>query len=347
VILLPVLLAILAQQPPAPVQESIVVERIVIDARVLTGVGEPVTGLGVADFKVRIDGKPAVVESVDWIPETAVARQVADIDHPAVEVNPEINRTVDIQAPRGRLMVYFFQTDICREPSRLGGQMQMDQQIDHMLQYLEPEDRVAVLSFDSHLKLRSDFTNDKHRLRTAMEEALLTNEPSPPPPPAPAPSIAKHLDSEEMRKAAKTETALTLIANALRPIPGPKSLIFIGYGMGRWSMDGSRMEFDYPATVAALEAARVSVFTLDVTTADKHSLSVGLVKVAEDTGGLYLSTFHFPILAIDRAQHALGGHYEIEVRKPDTKVQGTHRIGVTVNRRNAEVLARTTYVDKE
>jgi VWFA-related protein len=336
------LLALLAPQQSPPVQDRIVVERILVDARVVSGVGEPITGLGVADFKVRIDGKPAVVESVDWIPETTAARELADIDKPPVEVN----RTLDIQAPRGRLMVYFFQTDLAREGSRLGGQMQMNQQIDSLLDILEPEDRVAVLSFDSHLKFRSDFTDDKHRLRGVMEEAILMNEPNVPPV-VPSPSMAKRLDREEMLKAAKTETALILIANALRPIPGPKSMIFIGWGMGRFSKDGVKMEYNYPYARTALEAARVSVFTLDVTQADRHSLEAGLGKVAEDTGGFYAKTFHFPKLAIARLKSTLGGHYELEVRKPETKVRGTHLIEVTVNRRNAEVLARTTYVDKE
>jgi hypothetical protein len=235
------LLALLPQQPPAPVQERIVVERILVDARVVTGVGEPITGLTPADFNVRIDGKRAVVESVDWIPETAAARELADIDRAPVEVN----RTLDIPPPRGRLLVYFFQTDIARESSRVAGQLQMGQQFDGLLSMLEPEDRVAVLSYDSHLKLRSDFTDDKHRLRAAMEDSILMNEPNTPPL-VPSPSIAKRLDKQEMLKAGKPETALILVGNALRPIPGPKSLIFIGWGLGRFGKGGVRMEMNYP-----------------------------------------------------------------------------------------------------
>jgi VWFA-related protein len=334
-------LPLLAQQP-APVQEKIVVERILVDARVVTGTGDPVTGLGISDFHVLIDGKPAVVESVDWIPDTAAERELADLDHPRVEVN----RSLDIPAPRGRLLVYFFQTDIAREASRLGGQMQMNQQLDGLLNILEAEDRVAVLSFDSHLKLRSDFTDDKHRLHAAMEEAMLMNEPNPVPI-VPSPSIATRLDRKEMMQCAKAETALILIANALRPIPGPKSMVFIGWGLGRMSQGGWRMESNYPFARAALEAARVSVFTLDVTQADSHTLEVGLGVVSGDTGGSYDKTFHFPKLAIERLKKTLTGHYELEVRKPDTKVRGRHSIEVTTTRRNADVLARSSYVDKE
>lgn len=334
------LLALLQQQPP--VSERIVVERVLVDARVIDGKGDPITGLTAADFQVRIDGKPAVVESVDWIPETAAARELADVDRPPVEVN----RTVDIQAPRGRLLVYFFQTDLAREGVRLGGQMQINQYLDSLLAWVEPEDRVAVLSFDSHLKFRMDFTDDKHRLRGAMEEAILMNEPNWPPV-VPSPSIAKRLDKTEMLKAGKPETALILIANALRPIPGPKTMVFVGWGLGRFGKEGVKMEMNYPIARTALEAARVSVFTLDFTQADSHSLEVGLGKISSDTGGSYAKTWHFPRQAIEHLQRSLAGHYELEVRKPDTRVRGTHTIEVNVNHRNAEVLARSTYVDKE
>ena len=82
------LIAILAAASPQEYQEKITVERILVDARVTDSVGNPITGLKPADFHVRIDGKPARVESADWIPETAAARELANIDQPPpVEVN--------------------------------------------------------------------------------------------------------------------------------------------------------------------------------------------------------------------------------------------------------------------
>ncbi|MGZ7079975.1 MAG: hypothetical protein ACXVJT_11215, partial [Thermoanaerobaculia bacterium] len=82
-------------------QETITVERILIDARVTDATGEPMLHLVPADFRVKIDGKPATVESVEWIPETAAAREIADIDKPPVEPN----LTMNIPPPRGRLLV--------------------------------------------------------------------------------------------------------------------------------------------------------------------------------------------------------------------------------------------------
>ena len=78
---------------------------------------------------MRIDNKPAAVESVTWIPESALAREMAGIDNPL----PEVNTSADVPPPRGRLFVFFYQTDIAREYVRVVGQMQINQYIDKLM----------------------------------------------------------------------------------------------------------------------------------------------------------------------------------------------------------------------
>ncbi|MGH9422809.1 MAG: VWA domain-containing protein, partial [Thermoanaerobaculia bacterium] len=327
----------------AQLQEQITVERILVDTRVTDDRGNPITGLKAADFLVRIDGKPARVESSDWIPETAAARELANIDNAIADVNT----TLDQPAPKGRLLIFFYQTDFERNASRVAGQMQTVVNANDWVDWLDDDDRVAVFSFDSHLKFRLDFTNNKDHIKDAMERALLTDEP-PQPRIVPMPALAKRLDKEEMRKAGSPEAALIILANALRPIPGPKSIIFFSWGLGRLTPTGIMMERKYWPARQALESARASVFSIDFTQADFHSLEVGLGKVSDDTGGFYAKTFHFPKIAVDRLQKTLAGHYELEVRKPDTKVHGVHTIEVDVpSHRNATVLARSTYVDRD
>jgi VWFA-related protein len=331
-----------AAQAQQPYQEKIVVERILVDARVTDSYGNPITGLLPADFRVLIDGKPAKVESADWIPETAAGRELADIDKP----QPQVNTSLDEPAPPGRLFIFFFQTDFARNKSRVAGQMEILQKIDAFLDFLEPDDRVAVLSFDSHLKFRLDFTDDKHRIAAAMYDALLTNEPNTPPI-VPMPSLRSHLPPDVLKKTASSEEALLVLGNALLPIPGPKSLILFGWGLGTFSGGRVWMPPVYAAARQALESARVSVFSLDFTQADYHSLEVGLGKVSGDTGGFYAKTFHFPDQAIGRLTKTLAGHYELAVRKNDTRVRGAHTIEVQVDRRGADVMSRTTYVDRD
>src|ERR1043165_3904856 len=330
------LAAALQQQPK--VQEAITVERVIVDARVTDAAGDPIAGLKPSDFRVRIDGKPAVVESADWIADTAAQREIDETTAPP---------STTASAPsRGRLLIFFFQTDFARNSVRVRGQMKVLLLQNDWLDWLEPEDRVAVLSFDSHLKFRQDFTNDKHAIAFSMEQALLVDDP-PWPQRVPLPSLGSRLNPDDLRKAGSPERALLEIANALINIPGPKSLIFFSYGIGRFSRDGVRMAPNYGLARQALEMARVSVFSIDFTEADSHSLSVGLEKVAEDPGGFYASTHNFPHLAAQRLQKTLAGHYELEVRKPQTSVRGTHLIEVdVVGHRNAYVLARSTFIDR-
>jgi len=337
-------LLLIAASAHAQLQEKITVERILVDTRVTNDSGDPITGLKPEDFRVKIDGKLAKVESADWIPETAVARELANLDAP----QGQVNTSLDQPAPRGRLLIFFFQTDFVREPSRMIGQMQVLSERDKWLDWVEDEDRVAVFSFDSHLKFYEDFTSDKKRIANAMEQALYLNEPLPVRT-VPMPSLGKRIDPAEMRKAATPEAALIILGNALRSIPGPKSLILFGYGLGRYVHGfGVLMDPKYGSARYVLERARVSVFSIDFTQADAHSLSAGMSKAAEDTGGFYASTFRFPAQAIDRLQHTLSGHYELEVRKPDLKTRGYHEIEVDVpSHRTANVMARTSYIDTD
>jgi len=337
-------LPLIAQDvPQMKTSEEITVERILIDARVTLGNGDPVLGLAAKDFRVRVDGKPATVESIEWIPESSVARELADIDKP-VQQEPE---GVDIPEPQGRLIVVFFQTDFSREDVRIRGQMKILSFADDFVESLEPEDRVAVFSYDSHLKFRLDFTDRASDIKAAMRDCLAINEP-PIPRAVPMPSLARRLDRQAMKDAGSPEKALLLIGNALRPIPGPKSLLLFGWGLGRLSGDHIYLGKDYVFAERALEASRTTVFALDLTQADAHSLAAGLAAPAEATGGFYAETFHFPYLAMDRLKKTLSGHYELEVRKPELKTKGVHDIEVeVVGHRGAEVMARRTFIDKD
>src|SRR5258708_5171076 len=184
------LLVLLAISAHAQMQEQITVERVLVDARVTDDHGNPITGLKAGDFQVRIDGKQARVESAEWIPETAAARELASIDAAIADVNT----TLDHPAPHGRLLIFFYQTDFARNESRLAGQMQTVVNADDWLDWLDPEDRVAVFSFDSHLKFRLDFTNNKDHIKDAMKSALYTDDP-PPPRMVPMPALASRLDA--------------------------------------------------------------------------------------------------------------------------------------------------------
>jgi VWFA-related protein len=316
----------------AQYQERIDVVRILVDVRVTDRSGNPIADLTADDFDVRVGGKRAAVESVEWIDES-FDRVIDSIDDE------------DAPPPPGRLFVVFVQTDFARNSFRVHGQMNFLRHADKFIETLAPRDRIAVFQFDSHLKFRLDFTSDKDEVRAVLQNTLATDIP-PPPPLVPNPALAPFLDREKMRRAVDSETGLLLVADALRNISGPKTMLLFGWGLGRWSRGVVRMTKEYELARRALDAARTSIFALDTAYADYHDLELGLMTAAEDTGGFYAKTHIFPQIAIERLQRTLAGHYELELRRPAELEPGTHDLRIRVKRRGVTVLAPSSYMDR-
>lgn len=332
------------QEPGPPdirFEDAVDVERVVIDARVVDGEGRPVLGLGPRDFRVRVDGREVAVESVEWIPAHEPAA-VAVSEDGGVTVTADPAKTLAAALPEseGRLIVLFFQKDFDR--SRLPGLLRMQEEMRRFVRALPAADRVAVVSFDSHLKAWRDFTRDRDRLDRTIESWILSRDVTPVP--EDPPSLLAAWDDRRARDAASPEAALHVLADALAPIAGPKTVVMIGYGMGRFSSTGVTMVPEYDRARRALAAARATVFALDVTEADSHSLEAGLIAVAEDTGGFYARTHVFSGAALARLEQALAGHYVLTFVRPDLP-KGEHRLEVRLQGgRRGTVLAKSTWV---
>jgi VWFA-related protein len=287
--------------------------------------GLPVRGLSPADFRLTLGGRHLPLESAFWVAAGS-------------QPDPPPGATLPDAPEPGRLIVFFFQKDL--HASRAPGLLRLLEEAGRLLGRLPEEDRVAVLSFDSHLKLWSDFTRDRARLRAVLERSILFEE-RPRAVHGDGRGMLAHFDFDAARKAAATETALLVLGQALRELPGPKSLAFFGWGMGRWTPGvGVMLEADYGPARQALIESRTSVFTLDVTNADYHTLEVGLQQVAEDTGGFYARTHLFTAQALRRLEGALAGHYLLGFEAPDLP-PGEHRLRIEV--RDATVLSVPTY----
>lgn len=319
------------QQPAGRYTEQVDVERVLVDARVLDDEGRAVEGLGAADFTVKIGGTPVAIESVMW-----VGGEKPDANAAPPDV---VDAVVDDERP-GRLIIFLFQKDI--EPSRLTGLMRMLVESQNFLEELTPRDRIAVLSFDYQLKIWLDFTNDRDAVRRAMRrDVLFGGEPAATP--ASGVSLIRRLETATASKTYSIEKALHRIADAVRDLPGSKSIVFIGHGFGRLGWTGVRMEQGYEDARDALMAARTSVFSLDVTNADYHSLEAGLQLVSRDTGGFFARTHLFTAQAMNRLSGALAGYYVLFLEQPQVR-PGTHDIDVRLVRQKGTVLARNRYV---
>ena len=332
------LVLVLLTAPVAPAQygETITVARVLVDVRVTLPDGEPVTGLGAGDFTARIGGRPAVVESAEWIVDDPAAVDAAG-DTAGDAVIPTAER------PAGRTFVVFIQTDFGRNSQRLKGQMAFNHRLIEFIRSLPPDDRVAVFSFDSHLKFRSDLTTDREAVAAAILDALRIDTP-PWPLPVPEPSLAARLDRDAMRRATSSEAALLQMANALAHIEGPKSLILAGWGLGARAGGVVGMKRPWKAARHALDASRVSIFALDTTLASYHDLEIGMKTAAAQTGGFYAKTHELAQAAVERLQRTLSGHYELTLRTDAPLRPGAHALSLRVARRGTMTLAPSSVI---
>ncbi len=324
---------------PGTYREEARVDRVILDAFVTDKRGDAMPGLAAADFRVIVDGKSLSLESAEWLsaesPEVEPAREA---DAFAAEPPPTA------QVAPGRLLIFLFQTDFV--PTRLLGLMRMSIQAKKFLDTLFPTDRVAVLSFDSHLKLRQDFTADREKIVAAIHAALRTGREAPVPP-QPGPSLARNFDFAGALRAVTPERALELISKAAAPIPGGKSMLFFGWGLGTiggLTGPGVKDIEDFSAALPALARARITIFSLDVTDADYHTLQHSLENISDLTGGSYLKTNIFPSLAIDRVRRAIEGRYVLVFVKPPGP-HGYHDVRVSLAAKKGRVQTRTYYED--
>lgn len=287
--------------------EEITVGLSTVTVRVVDGLGNPIPGLAPEDFRVRVGDREIPVGAVDWF-------SAGEASAPRSEISAQLPEPPEKEAPRsaGQLVVFFVQADL--NPTRISGQLRLRPYTRAMLDRLAPADRVAVVSFDSHLKLWQDFTRDREAVYAALDRAMLWGDSGTLPAPAAenttaAVSLARGFDAVAALHAASPERALAVTAQALAGLPGDKALVYLGWGLGRFGANGVQMIPDYAPAVRALGAAHVAVFVLDVTSADFHSLEVGLQAVAEATGGTYAKTNVLPGLATAALTRTLSGHY--------------------------------------
>jgi VWFA-related protein len=315
-------------------QERVNVSRVVVDARVVDDAGQPIKGLSAADFEVKINGRSAAVDSIDWMPSESDGRTLA--------ASPAL--PVITPSPRGRVIVFLYQkkTDL----TEIGGLMRVRRDLAAFANIVAPEDRVAVVSFDTHLHLWVDFTNDVTRIRRVLQHDIVV---SPPPrvEPSALPSLRARLSPERERSSDTIEKAFRALGDALEPLPGTKSIIVLGYAMGTWvkSLGAVHMANDYPDAFAALQKARISVFCIDLTRADYHPREEGLRMIADDTGGFYIQSHIFSAAIFDRLAGALAGYYALLVVPPDVK-KGERQIDVRLVHRRGTVFAKRRYVDE-
>ncbi len=318
--------------------------RVIVDAVVKDSRRRAVAGLSKDDFRVKVDGKPVALESVEWIPagrpevgpdELSSLPEGSGASPSAAGAEFAVS-----ELPKGRLIVFFVQSDIGR--FRTLGHMRLLHEMGPFITDLREDDRVAVVSFMSHLVLRLDFTNDQAAIRRALGRAIYHDDPPRPQQTVDGPSLLARLPADKAFNAYYVEDGLRLVAEALEPLAGAKSILFLGWGIGINRVP--KEERLWAEAISALYKSRTRLSALDVSTADYHTLEENLSAFAEMSGGSYQKTHLFPGLALNLAAEELAGHYVIVFEKP-ARPAGVHRIEVSLTGRKGEVWARPYYID--
>jgi len=318
--------ALPAQQNAAPqVDESIQVYRKVVEVRVLDRKGNPVLGLNKQDFDLTLSGRPVPIEFCEFSQKAVPDGSWQDED---------VNRLNKLTKEPGRKLVFFFQGDFSGQ--RNTGILKGAHHSKQILKYLKDDDWVAVFSYVSHLKMHSDWTTDRRQIEDAMDDAFRNSDEFWPPD-DPFHCLDDHFDREVARSIASPERALGYIGEALLSEKGMKQLFFVGWGLGRFTREGVRMTPDYQPAIQKLTQANVTVFSLDMTQADYHSLEVGMKQVSQETGGSYERTFHFTSNAFKRTMNAVQGYYLLMFEPPETELEEGFRYQLKLNSKKGRI----------
>jgi len=315
------------ETPTETFRGEIEVALVTLEVRAVDLAGAALRDLAVDDFRIRAARTELPAASVDWVdPRQPLGEE------PDWEALAESGTSLPVP---GRVVVFFVQADL--HESRALGQMKLLPKARELVGTLGPDDLAAVVSFDSQLRLQQDLTDDRERIRDALERSIR-------PGPAPGlrarrgPSLFAGIDPRQARRAAGAEKGLALVGHALESLERQKIVVYLGFGFGELTPSGVHLPPAYREAVAALDRAHASVFVLDITEADFHSLEVGIQKLAADTGGTYAKTYQFGQLAVDRLASAITGHYLLTVEVPQALRDAPLRVELRDRRRGSVLL---------
>lgn len=302
---------------PDTFSDTIRVLELLLPVQVVDREGHPLPGLSAEDFRLRVDGQDVPVQAATWRdPRDPWVTELA-----AMSAEERKEAGVEHVVP-GRLVVLFFQTDV--HAVRIKGHMAFLPKLRELLDALAPTDRLALASYDSHLKLWHDFTTDHQAILDLVKDAFRFGaKPGSVRPGKVSESLAEHFDFAAAKDAAFVEEGLAVLARAMEPFIADKVMFFVGWGVGHNGTQALREGY------RALFEADVTLHALDVTYVDGigpahggHTLAAPLSAMAQTTGGTYVATHMFPDFAVRAVAVALQGHYELSVLESDLPPAG-------------------------
>lgn len=346
-----------APAPPAAQAASdqfegeVQVDEVLLDVRVTDRDGNVILGLEPSDFIVEENGVRQPVENA-WFYSN---RQLQG------DVPESLQGKIDPDAaPSERYFILLFedqrQRDAETSVNLTRRQLDAARRAKEWVRTLPPSDLVAVASYDTRLKVQTDFTADRGALASAIDDAatgrdpLGGNWPSRTGDAAEGASLLAGLpQGEELGKQSRrVEEAIVLLAEALDGVRGRKNLIYFTTGFG--DVDSfAQYKPDpryYPPMMRSLNDANVAVYTVDLLPQGTTSqLSNSSNVLAEDTGGRFFYNFVDFKTPLDQIEDTNSGYYLLSYRSPHPAgEEGYQEVSVEVANPEFQVEAREGYL---
>ncbi|MES1242281.1 MAG: VWA domain-containing protein [Acidobacteriota bacterium] len=339
--------AVRAQNEP-PRQEGfgseINVNEVLLDVLVTDRQGNVIVGLTPQDFVVKEDGKPVDLTGLTFYSD----RRLVGSTREGVAVD---------KVPEDRYFILFFddQKDAAAEaPELLSRQVEAGQRVrDWVLKGRQPADWVAVVSYDTRLKVQQDFTRDGRALADAVAAAMKGKDAEGNWPSrikeGEGPSLYAALPKgNELRdKTGTIYDALRALSRAAGNIHARKNLVMFSTGFGRVNNFNQYVPDPryYPDMANALNDNNVAVYSIDLSPSGTiHPLASAMNQLASDTGGQYYATFNSFSTPLRQIGEENSGYYLLSYRseQPAGK-SGFQNVQVTTTNPEFKVRARKGY----
>jgi VWFA-related protein len=330
--------AAVAQQPPQ-FGEKVDVNLVTLDAIVTDSKGNQILGLDKEDFVVVENGNRQNLDSVEYFTNRKLL------------TSPEHQAAFKVERLRDdRYYIFFFDKP---PEGQLFDRLALARRAakEFVDTRMKPGDVVAIVAHDVRLKVFSDFTNDKAKLKRAIDESAtfargLTSSSGE------GPSILRRLSADEIvNETGTVYQALNALGDALKPIHARKELILFSAGvveMGeevRGSMVVGESRF-YQPMIMALNQADIAVYPINLLDSPNQPTYVHqtLSRIAAETNGEYFrfNTSFSP--AVKRIENMTNGYYLLTYyTKRNADAHGFQKVGVKTRNPEFRVRARQGY----
>lgn len=328
------------QQPQGQFEERVDVQEVLLDVLVTDRQGNVIVGLDKGDFQVTEEGKLVELTGVTFYSNRRLVESSQALAQRGVST---------AQVPEDRYFILLFE-DLKSAQLLDAGRRSRE----WIRKGLLPNDWVAVVSYDSKLKVHQDFTHDRKALDQAINDAIKAKETDGNWPSrlqeGSGPSLRAGLPrGNDLRdKTVTIYDAIRLLSEASGEITGRKNLLFFTTGMpgrvnsfGQYLIDQRR----YPKMSHALNDNNVAVYPIDLSPAGTdHTLSDSMNQIASDTGGKYFFNFTNFLTPLEQISEENSGYYLLSYRseKPSGE-EGFQEVKVQTTNPEFRVRARKGY----